>query len=605
VAGTIVSMSLSLIAVFIPILLMGGVVGRLFHEFGLVVSLAIAISAIVSLTVTPMMAAKLPRSSVKPPAPLSPPGLFDVVFQRVLRGYDRSVAWCLAHPVLIVLAFVCTIATSGVLYGQIPSTFLPQEDIGQLQINVRARQDISYPLMAILEQSAAAAVRASPSVDHVTSTVANDTLNTGEMFVQLKPKNARPPLPQVMSQLRAALTNVPGITSTMKPIQSLRISGGGSGSYQMVVQSLDPTILPLWSAKIAQAMAADPQTFIEVTPDPQNTALQLNIVINRDAAAALGVSANAIRAAIQSGYGSQTVSTLQTAGNTTNIYLEFDTTLPGADQLLSTITVRSNSGVSVPLSSVASLTTINGPVFVNQTGQLVSTNISFNLPNGVGLSNAISQIAQIKQNIGLPSNVFTMYSGTAALFTQTMASQATLIIAAILTIYIVLGVLYESFIHPITILSGLPAASTGALLALMITGHQLSVIAIIGIFMLIGIVKKNAIMMVDVALSLKRTEGLAATEAIRVAAVRRFRPIMMTTLCAIFGALPIALGTGPSSELRQPLGIAVVGGLLLSQVLTLFITPVIFVQLDRLSDVATSIRNRFAWKTLLLPRSGR
>jgi HAE1 family hydrophobic/amphiphilic exporter-1 len=483
----------------------------------------------------------------------------------------------------------------------IPSTFLPQEDIGQIQINVLARQDISYSLMASLEERAAAVVRASPSVDHVASTVANDTLNSGQMFVQLKPKNARPALPQVMSQLRAALAKVPGITSTMKPVQSLRISGGGSGNYQLVVQSLDPTILPLWSAKIAQAMATAPQTFIEVTPDPQNTALQLNVVVNRDAADALGVSADAIRAAIQSGFGSRIVSTLLTAGNSTNVYLEFDPTLPGADRLLSTITVRSNSGVSVPLSSVAGVTRINGPGFVNQTGQLVSTTISFNLANGVGLGSAISQIAQIKQNIGLPANVFTMYTGTAALFTQTMASQGILIVAAILTIYIVLGVLYESFIHPITILSGLPAAATGALLALMVTGLQLSVVAIIGIFMLIGIVKKNAIMMVDVALSLKRVEALSAAEAIRLAAVRRFRPIMMTTLCALFGALPIALGSGPSSELRQPLGIAVVGGLLFSQVLTLFITPVIFVQLDRLGSAVTGIRDRFASKTLPSP----
>jgi HAE1 family hydrophobic/amphiphilic exporter-1 len=590
VTGTIVSMSLSLIAVFIPILLMGGVVGRLFHEFGMVVSVAIALSALMSLTVTPMLAAKLPRSSLKPPSRFSPPGLFEIVFKKVLAGYDRSVGWCLAHPVAILLVFAGTVAASWGLFTQIPATFFPQEDIGQLQISLTARQDASYDVMASLQQRAVAIVSASPAVAHVASQVAGNSLNSGQISVQLKPKAERPALPQVLNQLRTALARVPGLTSTIRPTQSLRIGGGGSGTYQLVVQALDPTVLPQWSTQILQAMSADPQHFIEVTPDTQASAPEVNVVINRAASDALGVSDSAIRSAIRASFGSSVATTVQTAGNSTNVYLENDPTLPGADQLLSAVAVRSSTGVLVPLSSLASLTRTIGPVAVNQTGQLVSSTISFNLPNGVGVGQAIAQINQIKADIGLPSNVLISYSGAAQVFADTMGSQALLILAAILTIYIVLGVLYESFIHPVTILSGLPAAALGALLALLITGQQLSVVAIIGILMLIGIVKKNAIMMVDVALVLKREQQLSAAAAIHQAATRRFRPIMMTTLCAIFGALPIALGTGASAELRQPLGIAVVGGLLVSQLLTLFITPVIFVQLDRLGAIARSFR---------------
>jgi HAE1 family hydrophobic/amphiphilic exporter-1 len=596
VAGTIVSMSLSLIAAFIPILMMGGVVGRLFNEFALVVSLAITISAVVSLTVTPMMAAKLPQSSLKPPGRMSPAGIFDRLFRRILAGYDQSIGWCLARPMWIVLVFVASVVASGWLIGQIPTTFLPQEDIGQLQVNLTARQDASFAVMSDLQARALTAVRANPAVAHVSSQVSNDTLNTGQISVQLVAKDARPPLTETISELRAALAKVPGITSSIQANQSLKISGGGGGGYQLVVQAIDPTMLPLWSARIQQAMIADSQFFQQVTPSAQTTALEANVVVNQAASDTLGVSPAAIRSAIQSGFGSRIVSTIQTAGTSSNVYLENDPTLPGADQLLANIMVISNSGIQVPLSSVASVERTIGAVSINQTGQLVSDTISFNVPDGVGLGQAFARVDQIKANIALPSNVFITYSGTAQVFANTMASQPILIGAAILAIFIVLGVLYESYIHPLTIISGLPAAALGALLALMITGQQLSIIAIIGIFMLIGIVMKNAIMMVDVALALKREQNLGAAEAIREAATRRFRPIMMTTLCAIFGALPIALGTGASSELRQPLGIVVVGGLVFSQFLTLFITPVIFVELDRLASLATTFRKRLTNK---------
>ncbi|MDB5541381.1 MAG: cation/multidrug efflux pump [Devosia sp.] len=593
VAGTIVSMSLSLIAVFIPILLMGGVVGRLFNEFGVVVSLSIALSALVSLTVTPMMAARLPGSSLKPPSKRSPAGLFDGAFRRILGGYDRSIGWCLRHKWLIVLIFLGSVVASGWLMGQIPTTFLPQEDTGQVQINLTARTDASYQVMASLQAEALAAVRANPAVAHVASQVSNNSLNTGQLSIQLTPKNTRPPMAQTLAQLRAALARVPGITATILPVQSLRLGNTGSGTYQLVVEALDPSVLPLWTNRILQAMTADTQNFAQVTPDAQTTALEANVVVNRDASAALDVTTTDILTAIQAGFGSVIVTTIQTAGNSTNVYLENDPTLPDAGQLLSTVMVPTSSGTQVPLSSVATVSNGIGAVAVNQTGQFVSSNISFNVPNGVGLGQVFARIDQIKTEIGLPSSVFTTYNGAAQVFATTMASQPMLIGAAVLAIFIVLGVLYESFIQPLTILSGLPAAALGALLALVITGTQLSVIAIIGIFMLIGIVMKNGIMMVDVALVLKREENLAAADAIRQAATRRFRPIMMTTLCAIFGALPIALGTGASAELRQPLGIVVVGGLVFSQLLTLFITPVIFVELDRVGTLGKSLRARF------------
>jgi HAE1 family hydrophobic/amphiphilic exporter-1 len=590
VGGTIVSMSLSLMAVFIPILLMGGVLGRLFNEFGMVVSMAIAASALVSLTVTPMLAARLPRRTASP-SRFSPIGLFERIFHRTLAGYGRGVKWCLSHPLVVMLTFAGTVAASGWLYTSIPASFFPQEDIGQLSISTQARQDISYAAMSDLQHQAAAVVQASPAVDHVASILGQGSLNGGSMFVQLKPKNQRAPLAQVLADLRKALGRVPGIKSFIVPAQSLRIGGRQSQSqYQFVVQSIDPQQLSIWSAKLADAMRQDPQHFIDVATDAQNTALEANVAVNHDRADALGISADAIRSAIQAGFGSQIVASIETAGTSSNVVLEYDPTLPWTDQLLSTITVRSDSGMLVPLSTVASVVRMAGPVTVNQTGQLTSVTLSFNLPNGTALGEATKRIDQIKNQIGLPTNVFTAYSGTAQVFAQSLANQGLLIMAAILTIYIVLGVLYESFIHPITILSGLPAAALGALLALKLTGLDLSVIAIIGILMLIGIVKKNAIMMVDVAIELQRRQGFSASAAIYEAAVRRFRPIMMTTFCALFGALPIALGTGASAELRQPLGIAVVGGLLLSQLLTLFITPVFFIQMDRLSHLPTTIR---------------
>jgi HAE1 family hydrophobic/amphiphilic exporter-1 len=405
------------------------------------------------------------------------------------------------------------------------------------------------------------------------------------MYVELKDKDARPPLDQTLRELRASISKIAGLQAFITPQQSLRFGGRQTASqYQLVVQALSADQTNLWAGKIQQAMHADPR-FTDVTSDAQNNALQANIVVDTEKAAAYGIDDNQLRTTLQESFGGFAAAQIQSTGDSYDVIVEYDTKQPWDDQKLQEIRVASTNGSLVPLSNFATVQRTTGPVTINQTGQLVSTTVSFNLPAGEALGDATAAIDQIKKDIDMPADVFTSYGGTAQIFQQSQGNTPLLILAAVLTIYVVLGVLYESFIHPLTILSGLPAAALGALLALRVMGFDLSIIALIGLLMLIGIVKKNAIMMIDVALENLRTiKDISPGAAIHEACVRRFRPIMMTTFCALLGALPIALGSGASSELRQPLGIAVVGGLLVSQALTLFITPVIFVEMDRLNS---------------------
>ena len=582
VTGTIISMSLSLVAVFLPILLMGGIVGRVLNEFGVVVTMAILASAAVSLTVTPMLAARLPHTDKSE-------NVFVRQIDRAGRAYGRWVGWCLAHRFLVMLVFLATFAASAWTFADLPRSFFPTEDVGLVTISTQARQDISFDAMRDLQLQAAAIVKANPDVAHVTATLGagpgGSTFNSGSMFVQLKPRGERPPMEQTLASLRAALAKLPGLQSFITPVQTLRFGGRSTQSqYQVVLMSLDADAARQWSQELANAMRAEPQTFVDVASDLQNSALRAHIDVDHDRANALGVSSAALRNTLEAAFGTLVATEIQSTGNSYDVILEYDQAKNWDETRLAAIRVPAASGALVPLSSFATVSRTSGPVTVNQTGQLTSVTLSFNLPAGVSLGTATAEIQTLRARIGMPASVATQLAGAAKIFEQSTGNTGILIGAAILTIYIVLGVLYESFAHPLTILSGLPSAAFGALIALKLGGFDLSIIALIGLLMLIGIVKKNAIMMVDVALEKKRGEGMPAAEAVHHAAVLRFRPIMMTTFCALLAAVPVAVGTGAGSELRQPLGVAVVGGLIVSQMLTLFITPVIFVEIDRVSD---------------------
>jgi HAE1 family hydrophobic/amphiphilic exporter-1 len=592
VTGTIISMSISLVAVFLPILLMGGIVGRVLNEFGVVVTLAIMASAIVSLTVTPMLAARLPHHK-------APERARKTLFDRATDGYSRSVGWCLNHRLLVMLMFVMTLVGSGWMFASLARSFFPTEDLGLLTVSTQARQDISYKAMSDLQARAAAIVSADPAVAHVTSTLGSgpggSALNSGNLLVQLKPADERPVLAVTLNDLRHALSGIAGLRTFITPQQSLRFGGRSTQSqYQVVLQSIDAAAARQWSQTLADAMRSDSAHFVDVASDLQDSALQAHIDVDNDRANSLGVTSQTIRKTLEAAFGSYVATQIQTTGNSYDVIVEYDQSLEWTEQSLGAIRVSSASGALVPISSFATISRVSGPVTVNQTGQLTSVTLSFNLPAGVSLGDATAQIDLLKQQIQLPSTVTTNLAGAAQIFKQTSDSTGLLIGAAVLTIYIVLGVFYESFLHPLTILSGLPSAAFGALLTLKLFGFDLSIIALIGLLMLIGIVKKNAIMMIDVALTLQREENMPTLMAIHEAAVRRLRPIMMTTFCALFGALPVALGTGASSELRQPLGVAVVGGLIVSQILTLFMTPVVFVEIERLSDVIKSLWGRVA-----------
>mgnify|MGYP006198879727 FL=1 len=584
VGFTIISISVSLIAVFIPIFFMPGVIGLLFHEFAVVVGLSIVVSAFVSLTLVPMLASRF----LKDEAHMKRPGVvvrsFERAFNATLAGYTRMLDLALAHRWVILAIALSTFVATAWLLQVIPKGFFPEEDIGQIQVTTEAAEDTSFTAMVALQERAAEIIRKDPNVAVVSSfNGGGGAQNTGRMFVTLKPQGEREPMKKVVEGLRKKLRGVAGINVFMRPTQNLQLGGRQSkAQYQYILQSIRADELSTWAQKLQEKLRSDPM-FRDVTSDSQLRGLQAQLKIDRDRANSLGVSVDSIRTALFSAFGERQVSTIYLPTDSYQVIMEVAPEAKQDESAINGIYVRSSNGGLVPLSSFTTVERSVGPTSINHVGQLQAVTVSFNLAPGAALGDATAKIDAAREAIQMPSSIISSYGGDAAVFKNSQGSQAILIIAALLVIYVLLGVLYESYIHPITILAGLPSAATGALATLMFFGQDLTLIATIGLVLLIGIVKKNAIMMIDFALDAQRHMGMTPAEAIREACILRFRPIMMTTLAALMGALPIALGIGAGAELRQPLGLAVVGGLIFSQAITLFITPVLYLLLERFS----------------------
>ena len=579
---TLISLTFSLIAVLIPLLFMQDVVGRLFREFAITLAVAILISLVVSLTLTPMMCAKL----LKPARQAD--GKPDWV-ERLIGGYSRWLTWVLGHQTLTLLVAVATLGLTVVLYLAVPKGFFPVQDTGVIQGISEAPQSISFAAMSERQQSLSRIILADPAVASLSSYIGVDgdnvTLNSGRVLINLKPHAERDvTASEVIDRLRPELAKLPGIQLFMQPVQDLSIEDRVSRTqFQFSLESPDSALLQEWTPKLVEALRERPE-LTDVTSDLQSNGLQIYLDIDRDAAARLGIQVSAITDALYDAFGQRQISTIFTQASQYRVVLEAEAGDRLGPQALEQIFVQSEGGTPVRLSSLARFEQRSAPLLINHIGQFPAVTLSFNLAEGVSLGEAVEVIERVEAEIGLPPGIQSHFQGAAEAFRASLSSTLLLILAAVVTMYIVLGVLYESYIHPITILSTLPSAAVGALLALLLTGNDLGLIAIIGIILLIGIVKKNAIMMIDFALEAERHQGMSPQDAIYQAALLRFRPILMTTLAALFGAVPLMLASGSGAELRQPLGLVLVGGLLVSQLLTLFTTPVIYLFFDRLGN---------------------
>jgi len=593
---TVLSMSTSLVAVFIPLLMMGGIVGRLFREFAVTLSIAIGVSLLVSLTTTPTMCAKFLRTEKKGTHNFFYRGS-EWLFDKLLSTYSDSLKWVLAHQPVTLTVTILVACLSVYLYIIVPKGFFPQQDTGRIMGAVLAAQDISFQSMSDKMQRYVNIVMKDPAVDTVVGFAGGNTAaNQGRFFVMLKPLDQRnkckiqhfwqscPTVTadDVINRLRGKLAVVPGATLILQSAQDLTIGGRfGKAQYQYTLQSANLDDLNNWAPRLLQKMRTLPE-LRDQNSDQQDKGLQAKLVIDRDTASRLGITPQTLDNALYDAFGQRQVSTMYRALNQYHVVMEVAPQFQQTPEALQNIYLRSTAGTPVPLAAFTHYEPSNTPLAVNHQGQVPSVTISFNLAPGVSLGQATQAIENAERTIGFPSTVEASFQGTAAAFQDSLSSQRVLILTALFTVYIVLGMLYESYIHPITILSTLPSAGVGALLALLLTHNELNVIGMIGIILLIGLVKKNAIMMIDVALDVERTQGKKPVEAIYEACILRFRPIMMTTMAALLGGLPLALGRGTGSELHRPLGITIVGGLAVSQMLTLFTTPVVYVYLDRL-----------------------
>jgi multidrug efflux pump len=595
---TVVSISVSLVAVFIPILLMGGIVGRLFREFAVTLSTAVAVSLVVSLTTTPMMCAKLLR-----PERDEVRGRFyrmsQSAFDRALSGYAAALKWVLRHSRLTLGIALATLGLSVYLFAIIPKGFFPQQDTGRLMGAIQADQDTSFQAMRNRLTQFVGMIKADPAVDHVIGFAGGGAggTNTARMFIALKPIAERKiSADQVIARLRRKTSRIAGATLYLQAVQDLRIGGRSSNAlYQYTLQGSDLRELNQWAPRLLQKMRTLP-ILTDVNSDQQNSGLQATLVVDRDTASRLGLTQQQIDDTLYDAFGQRQVSTMYTPLNQYHVVMEAAPQYWQNPTSLSQIDVRSNNNTQIKLSTFTHYQPGTTALTVNHQGQFPSVTFSFNLAPDVALGEAVAAIDAAQRNIGFPNSIHGSFAGTAQAFQDSLANEPMLVLAALCAVYIVLGILYESYVHPVTILSTLPSAGVGALLALMICRIDMTVIALIGIILLIGIVKKNAIMMIDFALEAERKHGKSSVQAIEEACLLRFRPIMMTTMAALLGALPLAVGVGTGSELRRPLGIAIVGGLIVSQMLTLFTTPVIYLYMERVRLWGESLRKRFSRK---------